>query len=92
MTTFVCIICGFIIGWLLMLNHDIERNLRQVEEELTEARRLNIDLRHALAESDALLAEGAKELAIVSNMLMTQKTGAPFGDNYVRPYSLLTKN
>ncbi len=85
MTTFIAIICGLTIGWLLMVNHDTDRRLRRATEELAEAQR-------RLVETDALAAETARELKIVSNMLMAQKTGVPFGDNYVRPYSLLTKN
>lgn len=91
MTTFIGIVCGLIISWLLMLNYDTEQRLRQKIEELTEARSRNIDLSHALAETEALATETARQLKIVSSLPQTCKP-IPFGDDYVRPYSLINKN
>ena len=91
MTTFIGIVGGLIIGWLLMLNHDTDQRLRQATEELTEARSRNIDLSHALAKTEALATETARQLAIVSSHPQTCKP-IPFGDDYVRPYSLINKN
>ena len=84
MTTFIGIICGLIIGWLLMVNHDTTRRLYAVTEALEleqESRRL----------VEAQLAEQARE-AEIRFAICRAKTLRPFGEEYVRPYSLITKN
>ena len=84
MTTFIGIICGLIIGWLLMVNHDTTKRLAAVTKALElerESGRL----------TKAQLAEQIMEME-VRFAICRARTLRPFGDEYVRPYSLITKN
>ena len=84
MTTFIAIICGLTIGWLLMVNHDTTRRLAVVTAALEleqESRRL----------AEAQLAEQTRETE-VRFAICRARVLQPFGDEYVRPYSLITKN
>ena len=73
MTTFIGIICGLIIGWLLMVNHDTTKRLAAVTKALELERESGRLTKAHLADCRA-------------------RTLRPFGDEYVRPYSLITKN
>ena len=77
MATFVGIICGLIIGWLLMVNYDTSKRLYATVKELEQERQ-------RLVEAQTHLADTARELAICS--------APPFGVEYIPPYSLFAKN
>ena len=77
MATFIGIICGLIIVWLLLTVWAMQQELRRTTEELAAARSQLIRLRRELTLSHALLEAEKRK---------------PFGSNYVQPYSILSRN
>lgn len=77
MATFIGIICGLIIVWLLLTVWAMQQELRRTTEELAAARSQLTKLRRDLTLSHARLEAEKRK---------------PFGSNYVQPYSILSRN
>ena len=77
MTTFIGIICGLIIAWLLLTAWAMQQEVRRTTEELAAAR--------------AQLTKLRRELTLAHALLEAEKR-KPFGSNYVQPFSILSRN
>ena len=77
MDVFIGFCCGLIIVWLLLVNWETRDDLRRTTEELAEAHRTIRKMRRQLDLSASLLESERRK---------------PFGSDFVRPYSIFSRN